>query len=274
MRHTRWIPALIVVATAIAMSQAAAGECLSAPKGTAAKGQHWYYHLDRTTHQKCWYLRDAAAAAPAAPEAASHAQQSADSASTAPTAATTPREPTTPAAPAASSIASSADTAAPPEPSAPQNTGNIWSDPPAPSAAPETPVPPAGAAPAPTISESQSTPAQQFATPDQPAQAPAAEPKASPASSLAENLWIAALAASLAAFTFAGFALVRSRRANAVRSAPAAPAGPRFGSGGVRRSNTRWPTEATGETPALPAIEASLIPEQVSMPLPPLDTRR
>ncbi len=32
-------------------------ECLSAPKGVSPKGQHWYYHLDRATQRKCWYLR-------------------------------------------------------------------------------------------------------------------------------------------------------------------------------------------------------------------------
>ncbi len=32
-------------------------ECLSEPKGASPKGQHWYYHLDRATQRKCWYLR-------------------------------------------------------------------------------------------------------------------------------------------------------------------------------------------------------------------------
>jgi hypothetical protein len=56
---------------------AAADECLSAPTGTAAKGQHWYYRLERATHRKCWYVRDisggnehAAAAPKQAPPAA------------------------------------------------------------------------------------------------------------------------------------------------------------------------------------------------------------
>lgn len=37
----------------------AAADCLASPKGVAPQGQHWYYRLDRTTKQKCWYLRAA-----------------------------------------------------------------------------------------------------------------------------------------------------------------------------------------------------------------------
>lgn len=36
-----------------------ADTCLSAPKGTAPAGSHWFYHLDRSTQKKCWYLGDA-----------------------------------------------------------------------------------------------------------------------------------------------------------------------------------------------------------------------
>ncbi|WP_155253541.1 hypothetical protein [Bradyrhizobium japonicum] len=36
-----------------------ATDCLASPKGAASQGQHWYYRLDRTTKQKCWYLRAA-----------------------------------------------------------------------------------------------------------------------------------------------------------------------------------------------------------------------
>lgn len=36
-----------------------ADTCLSAPKGTAPAGSHWFYHLDRSTKSKCWYLGDA-----------------------------------------------------------------------------------------------------------------------------------------------------------------------------------------------------------------------
>jgi hypothetical protein len=34
-----------------------ASDCLAAPNSPAPKGSHWYYHLDRTTQQKCWYVR-------------------------------------------------------------------------------------------------------------------------------------------------------------------------------------------------------------------------
>jgi hypothetical protein len=46
------------VQAAPAEAAPAADSCLSAPKGAAPKGQHWYYHVDRASHRKCWYLRD------------------------------------------------------------------------------------------------------------------------------------------------------------------------------------------------------------------------
>lgn len=52
---------------------AAPDTCLSGPQGAAPQGQRWYYHLDRATKQKCWYLRapgDSAAQAAATPPAA------------------------------------------------------------------------------------------------------------------------------------------------------------------------------------------------------------
>ncbi|KRR19988.1 hypothetical protein CQ13_08635 [Bradyrhizobium retamae] len=39
-------------------SQAAADNCLSAPKGATPSGSHWYYRIDRTTRRQCWYLRE------------------------------------------------------------------------------------------------------------------------------------------------------------------------------------------------------------------------
>lgn len=66
-----------VLAAPCLPAAAAADECLPAPTGTAAKGQHWYYRLERATHRKCWYVRDisggiehAAAAPEQAPPAA------------------------------------------------------------------------------------------------------------------------------------------------------------------------------------------------------------
>ena len=34
-----------------------AADCLASPRGVAPDGQHWYYRLERSTKQKCWYLR-------------------------------------------------------------------------------------------------------------------------------------------------------------------------------------------------------------------------
>jgi hypothetical protein len=34
----------------------AANECMLKPNGTAPQGTHWYYHLERATQRKCWYL--------------------------------------------------------------------------------------------------------------------------------------------------------------------------------------------------------------------------
>ncbi|MGY3614817.1 hypothetical protein [Bradyrhizobium sp. USDA 10063] len=55
-------------ATENADSAKAADTCLSAPKGTAPAGSHWYYRLERSSKRKCWYVREennkAAKAAP------------------------------------------------------------------------------------------------------------------------------------------------------------------------------------------------------------------
>lgn len=50
-----------VIATAVSFDAAhAADECLSAPKGAAPAGAHWYYRSDRKTNRKCWYVADEA----------------------------------------------------------------------------------------------------------------------------------------------------------------------------------------------------------------------
>lgn len=36
-----------------------ADNCQSAPKGPAPAGSHWYFHLNRATKTKCWYLGEA-----------------------------------------------------------------------------------------------------------------------------------------------------------------------------------------------------------------------
>ncbi len=38
--------------------RAAPEDCLASPTGSAPKGQHWYYSLNRASKQKCWFLAD------------------------------------------------------------------------------------------------------------------------------------------------------------------------------------------------------------------------
>jgi hypothetical protein len=45
------------VTTAAHLDLARADDCLAAPNSPAPKGSHWYYHLNRATQQKCWYVR-------------------------------------------------------------------------------------------------------------------------------------------------------------------------------------------------------------------------
>jgi hypothetical protein len=46
-------------ATGISIDSARADTCLAAPKTAAPGGQHWYFHIDRSTRRKCWYLHAA-----------------------------------------------------------------------------------------------------------------------------------------------------------------------------------------------------------------------
>jgi hypothetical protein len=46
-----------IVTTASPFDHVRADDCLAAPNSTAPKGSHWYYHLNRATQQKCWYVR-------------------------------------------------------------------------------------------------------------------------------------------------------------------------------------------------------------------------
>jgi hypothetical protein len=59
---------LISAATYVAFTTfpsdvARAEECLAAPNGPAPQGKHWYYHQNRVTQQKCWYVRASGAQA-------------------------------------------------------------------------------------------------------------------------------------------------------------------------------------------------------------------
>lgn len=40
-----------------ATNTARADDCLEQPNSSAPEGSHWYYHIDRATQRKCWYLR-------------------------------------------------------------------------------------------------------------------------------------------------------------------------------------------------------------------------
>jgi hypothetical protein len=54
------VPAVFVglFATAIMLSTncATADDCLAGPNRQPAAGGHWYFHLDRGSNRKCWYL--------------------------------------------------------------------------------------------------------------------------------------------------------------------------------------------------------------------------
>lgn len=43
--------------TDVRAQQAAADNCLTAPKDKTPEGKHWYYRLERGTKRQCWYLR-------------------------------------------------------------------------------------------------------------------------------------------------------------------------------------------------------------------------
>jgi hypothetical protein len=43
----------------LSIESAHAGDCLAAPKTASPKGEHWYYHVDRASRRKCWYLHAA-----------------------------------------------------------------------------------------------------------------------------------------------------------------------------------------------------------------------
>src|SRR4029077_8156743 len=47
-----------VTIVASSSARAAAEDCLTEPQGQAPQGQHWYFRTERTSKQRCWYLRD------------------------------------------------------------------------------------------------------------------------------------------------------------------------------------------------------------------------
>ncbi|WP_315832900.1 hypothetical protein [Bradyrhizobium prioriisuperbiae] len=158
-------------------ASAAPDACLSGPQGAAPKGQRWYYHLDRATQQKCWYLR-----APGDSTAQSAASQPVALQPPAPAAARAPaRQPD-----GIKVQDAHAEWPAPPAASAPDATGSVpqtalWS-PANPVGAPQdthaqqaTVTPPANdASAAPTSATSPPTPAPQASQPAQGDATPAA----------------------------------------------------------------------------------------------------
>ena len=46
-----------VALTTFPLISAQADDCLAAPNAPAPHGTYWYYHLNRATQQKCWYVR-------------------------------------------------------------------------------------------------------------------------------------------------------------------------------------------------------------------------
>lgn len=91
-RNPSWtaISAPLVMLVAVFVLQASpadADDCLAAPKGAAPSGQHWYYHFDRATKRKCWYLHETIAK-PATNAAAPTARSNSSARPAAPTAET------------------------------------------------------------------------------------------------------------------------------------------------------------------------------------------
>src|SRR6516225_979504 len=91
-----------------------ADDCLAEPNSPAPAGSHWYYHMDRATQRKCWYLR--ATAQPVEPAAA---QCTSDPASLPPAPPIPPEKPATALANGPISINASDSTAPSPRIKAP-----------------------------------------------------------------------------------------------------------------------------------------------------------
>lgn len=55
-RTTPALLALLALAATSASRATRAEDCLAGPNAQAPQGSHWYYHFDRATHRKCWYI--------------------------------------------------------------------------------------------------------------------------------------------------------------------------------------------------------------------------
>ena len=51
------VAALVVSGTSLDVqaNRAYANDCVASPNASAPQGQHWYYHIDRPNHRKCWH---------------------------------------------------------------------------------------------------------------------------------------------------------------------------------------------------------------------------
>lgn len=227
-------------------SQAAAETCLSAPNGAAPKGQHWYYHLDRATQRKCWYLHETIAsptagavkpsaradssARPAAPvETARPTKRGASSqpqrdASAQPTGASSAESDTSSHTDeATAAIAAPAPvntkTAAPLEPvseaAAARSAATVWPDtaPPASGGVQEADATPSGSAPAvaSNAADTGATPLDE-AVAQHDTKPVTATPDKPSTSSIGQDLLIIALAAALAGAVSVAFVVIRRRK--------------------------------------------------------------
>lgn len=127
--------------TGLSIDNALADTCLAAPKTAAPAGQHWYYHVDRASRHKCWYLHSAALPHHRAVIRHRAAETAAAPDAAAPTEPQTAAEPPTAAEPQSASElqitaapVTAADPPAQPEtsPAAPAPDGATGSAPPAP----------------------------------------------------------------------------------------------------------------------------------------------
>jgi hypothetical protein len=50
------LSAVLIGAALIVCTSPVMAECLVEPNRDTPPGQHWYYHLDRGSDRKCWYL--------------------------------------------------------------------------------------------------------------------------------------------------------------------------------------------------------------------------
>ena len=103
-----------IVSFGASASSVRADDCLAEPNSPAPAGSHWYYHMDRATQRKCWYLR--ATAQPVEPAAA---QTTSDPASLPPAPPIPPENPATASANGPISINASDSTAPSPRIKAP-----------------------------------------------------------------------------------------------------------------------------------------------------------